>query len=91
MKERTERRYPLARERISGSGVHGRRVREDVRAKKERLDPGRSQRRDLGELNVELRRTDERRMRSVIIAATRNQRNGASMIAAVRISVNARV
>ena len=66
-------------------------MREDVRAKKERLDPGRSQRRDLGELNVELRRTDERRMRSVIIAATRNQRNGASMIAAVRISVNARV
>ena len=91
MKERTERRYPLARERISGSGVRGRRVREDVRAKKERLHPGRAECRDLSELDAGLRRPDEGRMRSVIIAASSDQRNGASVIAAVRISVNASV
>src|SRR5438045_8423509 len=33
--ERTERRYPLPRERISGSGVRGRRVRENVNAEQE--------------------------------------------------------
>ena len=66
-------------------------MREDVRAKKERLDPGRSQRCDLGELDAGFRHPDERRMRSVIIAASRDQRNGTSVIAAVRISVNARV
>lgn len=91
MKERTERRYPLARERISGSGVRRRRVRENVRTKKERLNPSRSQCRDLRKLNAGLRRPDEGRMRSVIIGATRNQCNGASMIDAVRVSVNARV
>jgi hypothetical protein len=66
-------------------------VRENVRAKKERLDPGGSQRCDLGELDAGFRHPDERRMRSVIIAASRNQRNGARMIAAIRISMNARV
>lgn len=66
-------------------------MRENVRAKKERLDPGRAERRDLRELNAELRRPDEGRMRSVIVVASRDQCNGASVIAAVRISVNARV
>jgi hypothetical protein len=71
--------------------ARGRCVRENVRAKKERLDPSRSERRDLRELNVELRRTDRWRLRGMIITASRNQCNGASVIAAVCISVNARV
>jgi hypothetical protein len=62
-----------------------------MRVKKERLDPSRAERRDVRELNAGLRRPDERRMRSVIIVASRNQRNGASVIPAVRIMVNARV
>src|SRR5947208_12045914 len=37
--ERTERRYLLPRERISGSGVRRRRVRENVSAEQERLNP----------------------------------------------------
>ena len=64
-------------------------MRENVGAKKERLHPGRAEGRDLSELDARLRRPDEGRMRSVIIAARRNQCNGASVIAAVRISVNA--
>lgn len=44
--ERTERRYPLSRERISGSGVHRRRVRENVGAEEERLNPNWIQHRD---------------------------------------------
>lgn len=66
-------------------------VRENMRAKKKRLHPGRAERRYLRELNAGLRRFDERRMRSVMIAAIRNQRNSARVIAAIRISVNARV
>ena len=64
---------------------------EDMRAKKEWLDPSRSQRCDLGELNAGFRRPDERQMRSVIITAGRNQRNGARVVAPVGIRVNARV
>jgi len=79
------------RERISGSGVRRGRVREDMRNEEERLNPSRAQRRDLGKLNAGLRRPDEGRLRGVIIVASRNQCNGASMIAAVRISVNLRV
>ena len=66
-------------------------MRENMRAKKERLHPSTAERRDLSELDAELRRPNEGRMRSVIIGASRNQRNGASVIAAVRISVNASV
>ena len=66
-------------------------MREDVRAKKKRLHPGRTEDRDPRELNAGLRRPDEGRLRSVIIVASRNQCNCASVIAAVRIMVNARV
>jgi hypothetical protein len=62
-----------------------------MRAKKERLHPGRAERRDVRELDAGLRRPDEGRMRRVIIVASRNQRNGASVIPAVRISMDARV
>ena len=64
-------------------------MRENMRAKKERLDPSRVERRDLRELNAELGRPDEGGMRSVIIGASRNQCNGASVIGAICISVNA--
>ena len=66
-------------------------MRENVRAKKERLNPCRTERRDLNELNAGLGRADERRMRPVIIVASRDQRHGARVIAPVRINVNARV
>jgi len=66
-------------------------VCENVRAKKERLHPGRAEGRDLGELNAGFRRPDKRRMRSVIVVASRDQRNRASVIAAVRVNMNARV
>ena len=66
-------------------------MREQMRIEEERLDPGRAERRDLRELNAGLRRPDEGRMRSVIVVASRDQCNGASVIAAVRVSVNARV
>ena len=66
-------------------------MREDVRFKEERLNPRGVERSDFRELNVELRRTDQWRLRGMIITASRNQRNRASVIAAVRISVNARV
>jgi len=62
-----------------------------MRAKKERLEPSRVERRDLSELDAELRRPDEGRMRRVIIFASRNQCNGTTVITAVRISVYARV
>ena len=68
-----------------------RRVCEQMRIKKERPNPGRAQRWNSSKLKNEIRRTDERRLRRMIIAAGRNQRNGASVIAAVRIRVNARV
>ena len=62
-----------------------------MRAKKERLHPRRTERRDLRVLNAEFRRPDEGRMRSVIVVASRDQRNRASVIAAVRVNMNARV
>ena len=44
-------------------------MREDVRAKKERLNPRGAQRRDFGKSNGKLWRADERGLSSVIIAA----------------------
>ena len=64
---------------------------ENACAKKRRLDPLRSQRRNFGKMNGWQLCTDQWRLRGMIITASRNQRNRASVIAAVRISVNARV
>ena len=66
-------------------------MRENVRAKKERLHPLRTEHRDLRELNAGVRRGDQRRIRRVIAVASRNQRNRASVIAAVGVRMNARV
>ena len=64
-------------------------MREDVRFKEERLNPRGVERSDFRELNVELRRTDQWRLRGMIITTSRNQCNGASVIGAICISVNA--
>jgi len=90
-KERTERRCPHEAGGINGSGVRRRRVRKDVRAKKERLNPRGAQRRDFGKSNGKLWRADERGLSSVIIAAGRDHRNCTSMIGAGCIGVNAPV
>ena len=66
-------------------------MRENVRAEKERLHPDGTERRHLGELSAGLRRCDQGRIRRVVIAASRNKRDSASVIAGVRVSVNARV
>jgi hypothetical protein len=90
-KERAKRRYPPQTARINASGAYRRRVREDVRAKKERLHPSGAECRDLRKAGFELRRIDQWRLRGMIITASRNQCNGASVIGAICISVNARV
>lgn len=46
------------REESTESGVRGRRVRENVRAKEEGLDPGGGQRRNCREASIKLRGTD---------------------------------
>jgi hypothetical protein len=66
-------------------------VREDVRFEEERLNPGRAERWKASKLGNEIRRTDERGLRGVIIAASRNQCNRASVIRAIPIRVDARV
>jgi len=69
----------------------GWRVREDVRAKKERLNPSRAQHRDLRKSKGQFGRADEWRMSSVIIAAGCDQRNRTIVIGAVCISMDAAV
>lgn len=69
----------------------GRRVREKVRVKEDRPNPSGPERRDFGELRVELMRANQWRMRSMIIAAGRDQCDRASVIGAIPIRVNARV
>ena len=61
---------------------------ENAREKKNRLDPERSQfrNRELVEMD---RRTDVECIRRMIVAAGRYERNGARVIDAVRIMVNA--
>jgi hypothetical protein len=67
------------------------RVREDVRLEEERLNPSRAERRNSSKLRNEVRRANEQGRRGVIIAASRNQCNRASVIRAIPISVDARV
>jgi len=66
-----------------------RRVREDVRAKKERLNPRGAQRRDFGKSNGELGRADQRRMSSVIVIAGGDHRRRAIVLNTTRILVDA--
>jgi hypothetical protein len=66
-------------------------VREDVRLEEEWLNPGRAERWDSSKLGNEIRRTDEWGLRSMLIAASRDRRNCATMLGAIRIRVNALV
>jgi hypothetical protein len=66
-----------------------RRMLEDGCAEKRRFDTLRSQRRNFRKLKSEIGRADDYRMRSMIIAARRNQGNCTSVIAAIRVRVKA--
>ena len=68
-----------------------RRVREDVRLEKKRLNPDRAQRWNCPKLSKVIGRTDQRGLCSMIIAAVRNQCNRASVIRAIPIRVDALV
>ena len=69
----------------------GRSVREDVRVKEERPNPGRSERCGCNEANVKLRRTNEWRLTCMFVTARRDQRNRADVVSAIRIIVNVSV
>src|SRR5437660_10308912 len=66
-------------------------VREDVRPKKERPDPGRGQRRNLRKAGCELRPGNERGLRSMFIAASGNQCVRTTVLSPTRVGVNARM
>ena len=66
-------------------------MREDVRPKKERPDPGRGQRCNLRKPGCELRPGNERGLRSMFIAASGNQCDRTTVLRAIRVGVNARV
>src|SRR6266478_3762313 len=73
------------------SGDRRRSVPEDVRPKKERLDPGRGQRCNLRKPGCELRPGNERGLRRMFIAASGNQCDRTTVLRAIRVAVNARV
>jgi len=66
-----------------------RRVLEDARAEKRRLNPARGQRRNYGKLNRRNGGSDERRMSSMIIITRRNHRRCAAVLDATRVRVDA--
>src|SRR6266496_3714420 len=90
-KERAKRRYPPQAERINASGVRWRRVLENACAKKRRLNPTRSQRRNFGKLMRLDRCADQRRMSSMIVAAGGDHGDRAVVLDAIRIVVDALV
>ena len=66
-----------------------RRVLENASAKKRRLDPLRSQRRNFGKVNGRHRHADQWRMSSMIVTAGGDHRHRAVVLDAVRILVDA--
>ena len=64
---------------------------ENARAKKRRLNPARSQRRNFGKLNGRDGRADQRHMSSMIVAAGSNHRHRAVVLDATSILVDALV
>ena len=66
-----------------------RRMLEDARAKKRRLNPARGQRRNFGKLDGRDRCADQRRMSSMIVAARCDHRYRAIVFDAARILVDA--
>ena len=81
--ERAEPRCPHEAGGINGSGVRGRRVREDVRVKEEWPDPGGRQRRGCSEANIKLWRSNNRRLSPVLITARRDQGDRAHVVSAI--------
>jgi len=69
--------------------ARGRRVLENARAEKRRLNPRRSQRRNFGKLNGRNRCADHRRMSSMIVTARRDHRRHAIVLGAIRVRVDA--
>ena len=68
-----------------------RRVLEDACAQEERPDPSRTQRRNFGKLNWQIRRTNERWLRRMIIVARRDEGDRAFVLALLRVRVDALV
>jgi hypothetical protein len=77
-KERAKRRYPRQAGRINASGVRGRGVLENARAKKWRRNPDRIERRNLKWYGSR-GRNHQRRSSSVMTTAGSDQRNRAFM------------
>src|SRR5438046_2351290 len=77
--ERAERRYPLPRERISGSGSRWGRVLEDARCKKRRFDPLWTESRNLRKMQRRRGRNHQRRSSIVMTTTGRDERNCAFM------------
>ena len=69
----------------------GRRVREDVRAKEEWLNPCGRQLRACREANIKLWWANNRRLGPVLITAGRYQRDRADVVTTIRVTVNASV
>ena len=67
----------------------GRRVREDVRAKEEWLNPRGRQLRACRKANIKLRRANNRRLGPVLIATGRDQRDRADVVTMIRVTVDA--
>ena len=65
-----------------------RRVREDVRVEEERLNPSGGQRRDSAKLVNEIRRADERELRSMIIVTGGHHCDRATVIGSIRVWMN---
>ena len=68
--------------------LRGRRVFENASAEKWRWNPERVQRRNRRKLNGGNRRTDQRQVSSVIVAARRHERHGAAVLGSIGIRVN---
>ena len=64
-------------------------MREDVRVKKEWLNPSTGERRGGREANIQLRGADERRLTCMLVATRRDQGYRADVVAAIRAVVNA--
>ena len=71
--------------------ARGRRVREDVRVKEERLNPRGRQRCGCGKANIKLRRANNRRLGPVLITTGRDQSDRTHVVTAIRVTVNASV
>jgi hypothetical protein len=69
-------------------GVRGRRVREDVRTEKNRLDPFRTRRRTFVELNDRDRCANERLSSGMLITAGGDEGDRTTMLDAVGVGVN---